>query len=421
MNLMGVIDFIKGLFSAEQEPAEEVSLENIDEWFNKRHSSKQDFLKGQIEGINARVAQEISSTRQNIENIRNAQLRNQKIPEKAKHFMEGNRSAYMQKTGQFLESLKLPDDISLISDFLADFDNRLEGFGKSTARSYTILTEFFGEEAARIAGNVKNIDKLISEVKEAVKNSKLKEMDEIKHSIAKLKNRVNHKAFLEQETAKKESQAGELEKEKAKIEKSIGDMENSKEYKDCQLLKHRLKEIKKESSEKESEINHKFVSLERPMKKYLRVIYSDRDMLEKYIQSPIRALTQDFGLKIVAILGNMKKAILDNTIELKDKQKIKAVEEIKKLDKDFLSKFLSEYAQIKKKENGISKEVGSLTIIDDLEKAKESLKIKSAMLEKAKKDLESLNSELGKIDIEMLRKALSEKIKSVTDVSVIIS
>ena len=418
---MGVFDFVKKVFSSEPEVVEEVSLSNIDEWFSNKHSSKQDFLKGQIAGIRTNMEQEVLSVRQNIENLKNAELRNPNVPEKAKHFMEGNRNTYIQKTEQFLGSINPPDDAALINSFLEDYEKKLEEFGKSTARAYTILREFFEEEASKIAGNIKNMDTFITDIKKALNDSKLKEMGELRHFITKLKNKKNQKAFLNEEISKKQSQIEDLQKEKSKTGKNISEMEGSSAYKDYQMLNHRYSEAKKTSSDKEAEITHLFAALERPMKKYLRVIYNDKDLLEKYINNPIGALTQDFGFKIIAILDNMKKAILDNSLELKDKQRAKAIEDIKKLDKEFLSKYLSEYAQLKKKDSDLAAELNSFTIMDDIKKAKENLSITSAMLEKARKDCEGLNSEFSKIDIEKLKEDIKEKIKSCVESKVIIS
>lgn len=421
MKFMGVFDFVKKIFKPEPEVIEEISLENIDDWFSKKYSSKQDFLNGQIAGIKANIHQAKDTIRQNIEGLKKAELRNKNVPEKAKHFMEGNRTIYIQKTEQFLESISVPEDAENIKQFLSDFDKRLDVFGKSTIRSYSILREFFEEEVSKIANNIKKIDKSISEIKEALKDSKLKELDDVKHSIAKLKNKINQKAFLEGEISKKKSHAEDLKKEKDKTMKQISQMETSTTYKDYQMIKHRHAEAKKESSEKEEEITHLFSSLERPMKKYLRVIYNDKNLLEKYATNPVEALTQDFSLKIIAILSNMKKAVLDDSLELKDKQKVKALEDIKKLDKDSLSRILSGYAQLKKKDSGLAAELESFTIVEDMEKSKEKLSITSAMLDKAKKDIENLNSDLSKINIPQLKENLKEKIKSVLGITAVIS
>ncbi len=421
---MGVSDFInriKGMFAKEPEISEEVSFGNIDEWFSQKYSSKEDFLKGQVEATKEKINGEISSAKQNMENLRNAKLRNENIPEKAKHFMEGNREFYIKQAISFLESLDLPADAKTAASFIAGFDSRLEEFGKSTARSYAILREFVEEEASRIAGSIKNIDKHAGEIKNSLKDSKLKEMDSARQEIAKLKSRIAHREFLIREADKKEGLARSLSADKQRLFREIHEMENSSEYKDLQMLNHKIKKAEKESAEKESEITHLFASLERPMKKYQRIVFSDKDLLGKYISSPVEALTQDFGFKIVGILENMKKAILDNTIELKDKQKIRASEDIRELGKEYLSRFAAQYAQLKKKEKDIILEMRKIKIDKQIGKAKEELKVKTAMLDKAEKDTQSLNSEIGKIDIAAMKKELSEKISAAAGIKMVIS
>ena len=421
---MGVSDFIgriRGMFAKEPEITEEVSFGNIDEWFSRKYSSKEGFFKGQMEAAKEKIREEISAAKQNMENLRNAQLRNPNIPEKAKHFMEGNREFYIKKALSFLESLDLPADAKTAESFLSAFEGSLAEFGKSTARAYAILREFVEEEASRIAGNIKNIDSHAGEIRDSLKGSGLKEMDSAGQEIERLKSRIAHKEFLIREADKKEELARGISADKQRLIREIHEMESSSECRDLQVLKHRLKDAEKESAEKESEITHLFASLERPMKKYQRIVFSDKELLGKYISSPVEALTQDFGFKIVGMLENMKKAILDNTIELKDKQKIRASEDIRELSKECLSRFAAKYAQLKKKENDIIIEMRKLKIEAKIAKAKEDLKVKSAMLDKAQKDMESLNSEIGKIDIEMMKKELAEKISSAAGSRVLIS
>ncbi len=418
---MGVFDFIKGMFAKEPEIVEELSLENINEWFEKKHSLKKDFIKGQAEGINARIGEKIAAANQNIVALNNAQLRNSNIPEKAKHFMQGNREAYIKRLGMFLESINVPTDAALLSNFTEDFDKSVDEFGKATARPFAILKEFFEEDVMRLAGNIREIDQIVGETKTIIQSSKLNEMGEAGHEIAMLKNKMKHKEMLANEITKRDGRIEDLRKEKKKLEENIEKMEGSAEFKDHQMLKGRLEEVKKQSKEKESDIAHSFASLERPMKKYVRVVYNDKDILEAYIKSPVAGLSHDFGLKIIGLLENMKKAIVDDSIELKDKQKVKAIEDIRSLDKEYLSSFVSTYAKLKKKENDILKEMNSMTIVDNITQSKEKLNVTAAMLEKAKQDSERMLEEISKIDISKMKEELAEKLKSATNVKVIIS
>jgi hypothetical protein len=117
----------------------------------------------------------------------------------------------------------------------------------------------------------------------------------------------------------------------------------------------------------------------------------------------------------------MKKSVQDNTLELKDRQKEKALNDISTLTKDFLSKFISEYAQLKKKENDIEKDFKKITVNDEIKGLKEKLQITSSMIEKSRNDIETLNSEIEKIDIGKMKEELAENIKSALKIKASIS
>lgn len=418
---MGVFDLLKKVFIPEPESAEEIDFQEIHGWFDEKYSARKDFLKGQIQAIKSKIDEEKNLADQNIKQLQNAELRNPNIPEKAKHYMEGNRKTYIQKVSQFMDSIEIPEDHIQADEFIKEFKRDIEEFGRSTARTYAILREFFEEESSKLALNIKNIDLNADEIKEAVKNSRLEELDSLKQEINRIKNKISHKDFIKSEISKKKNLSEELAKKKEKSKQKISDLENSKEYKDYQMLKHRFDEKNKQSDEKESEIRNSFSSLERPMKKYARIIFNDKDILQKYSDDPVSAFAQDFNLKILNILQNMRKAITEDKLELKDKQKIKALEDIKKLDKETLNKFMTEYAQLKKKQNEYNSQMKKITVIQNIAEEKEKLKIASSMLEKAKKDIINLDSELQKIDIRKMKESLKNKIKESLNINANIS
>ena len=421
MGFGSFIGKIKGAFAKEPEIVEEIDFSNIDKWLEQKYSSKEDFLNGQLAEIRERIKSESLLSEQNIESLRNAQLRNENIPAKAKHFMQGNRETYMRTVQRFFENIELPNDAKAVAEFISSFDTRLDEFSKSTARAYAILREFFEVEASRISANIKNVDNHVGEIKKSLRESNLRELNEVRQEILKIKSKISHKEFLLEEIGKKEGLVKNLSSEKARLIREVHAIENSAEYKDMQMLKQRLEEARKFSAEKEAELKSDFASLERPLKKYERIAFADRDLIAKYIISPTDGLSHDFGFKIIGILGNMKRAIVENKIELKDKQKIKAVDDIKMLDKEYLGKFVAGYAQLRKKENDFAIEIKKITVEKDLAKLKEELDVKAAMLDKARKDLEGIHQELGKIDIESMKKELAENAGEALGMKTVIS
>jgi len=92
-----MLGFLKRLFSKEHEvPVEEVELDTLSSWFDDKTKSKIDSLNTELSEVGKRVSSEVEQTRQNLDALNKAELLNSNIPERAKHFMTGNRDKFIQ-------------------------------------------------------------------------------------------------------------------------------------------------------------------------------------------------------------------------------------------------------------------------------------------------------------------------------------
>lgn len=402
-----VIHFLKGLIAKKPEPEENVRLNELGQWIDSRIKSASDFLAGQLNALGERASAEIASARQGLDVLENAQLLNSNIPEKAKHLMEGNRQAYIKITGYFLDAVRFPASRDDARQFTQMFGKKIAEYTKTTSRQFAILSEFFSEEAAAVAKSIKQIDSAVQEVGNAVAGSGIEGLESVRERIAALTSGAARRKHLDEEITRKESWTNELLTEKARLGKEISEKEASPDISRYNGLKARLAETREECAKKESELSGMFSPLDRPMRKYERVALNDRDILNKYIESPISALTHDFGFRILNVLANMRRAVHDNTLELKDDtQKIKYLNAISAIDKDFLSKFISSYAQTRKKERDMEEEADSITAVRQLAGMQDKLKINSAMLTKAQSDIELMKKEQDSIDIIKMEREL---------------
>ena len=98
-----MLGFLKRLFSKEPEvPIEEVELVNLHSWFDEKTKSNLESLNTELKEVGQRVSSEVQQAKQNLDLLNKAELLNQNIPERAKHFMEGNRSSYTKKINLFI-------------------------------------------------------------------------------------------------------------------------------------------------------------------------------------------------------------------------------------------------------------------------------------------------------------------------------
>lgn len=97
---------------------------------------------------------------QAVEDLQKAELVNPNISEKEKHFMIGNRSAYIQKVSFFVHSFpKLDVDAFLGNGILA-----LSELSKSVQRPYHILQEFFSQESKKVSTLLGKTESLLKSV-----------------------------------------------------------------------------------------------------------------------------------------------------------------------------------------------------------------------------------------------------------------
>lgn len=420
---MGILSFLKSALGEEKEEEEEsIALGQLEEWFGKRASAKYEFLRGQILGVNTKIAEEAAKIGDSAEKLKTAVLRNPNIPERAKHFMEGNRETYIRNALLFAGSLKLPEDSKALDEFFITYTELLGGFSKATARPFHILKEFFDDEVSAIAESVRKIDLFVGEMKKHREDAGIAEIEKASTIISSFFSRMKRKEELQKEIGQKKGHIELARQDIEKMEAGIKGMRESPEFLECHGLKRQLGELRERMRLKEQEIVQPFSSLDRALRKFERAVVADRDVLSVYIESPVAGVTQDVNLRIVGILGKLSKAARDNTIELKDdRQKEKIIREVEGLTPDFLGRFQVEYGKMKKEEKDIQEKLLSHDVISRISREEESLRIKRSLMKALEHGAEKAEEDLKEIGLDIMKKAMTEKIKSALKVKVCVS
>lgn len=419
-----MFNFLKKLFSKlgeEKIKKEEIKIEELENWFKTKSGSILKDLDIKIENIKNKIKEEITKTKDNLSILSAANLHNPKISVKETQFMEGNRNAYILGVNNFLRGIDLENKgYSSLLDFCNEFNVRLEKFGKSTFRSYHILQEFFANESRDIAINIKNLDNSTKELRETMEKANINKIDEIKSNIIELNTKIKQKNELESILKNKIEFKESLIKNKKDIEKRINELIKSNDYKKLNELNVDKEIILANVKDYNIKIIHAFSVMERPLKKLTRVIIEDSELLDKYIENPVKALVSDNELKIMALLKKLESNLNNYTLDLKDKKREKVLETIKGLTEDFFKEFVSKHNELNKR-------------LEDLENSineNDAFKIENKLnyeLDNTNNNLEEVNSEileneeeLSKIDVEGMKSNLKSKINELLKVNVVI-
>lgn len=404
-----MLEFVKKLFQKEEPVARkaiEIQLQNLEEWISERSKPLMEEVNRQTEAILMKVDEETQRTRFNIEVLDNSKLQNPNIPFKAKQYMEGNRKAYIRAINSFLGHMEINNrDYFYLADFCTVFEERINELNKDTVRSYTILQEFFANETGKIAQNLRNFDVLFSELGGVLNDEKMvnanKAVEMAKNLKSKIKQRINLDVDFKNIDGTIKQTVSEKEKIMADIEKFSKSGEHSKFIDLSEQKKNKMTEF----YTGQNNILQSFSVLERSLRKYSHFAFEHEEIVLEYLKDPIETLVNDKNMKILEVFRNLEKALNEGKIDIDEKKKEKAIEEIKKLNKDFIEQFVKKYFSFKSEIEELEKQMKATGVTEKFRNFNKQLEDANLSIEKNNEEYNKLKNDIERLDksIENLR------------------
>ncbi|MBW2985939.1 hypothetical protein KY333_01080 [Candidatus Woesearchaeota archaeon] len=411
-----MLSFLKRIFRKEQSISQEkVELTNLSPWFDEKTAPKIDELNSELAKVSQRVLAEKQQTIQHLDTLNKAELMNSNIPERAKHYMKGNREAYHKKVSLFLDKIQPPQKIEDLPVFHSVVQKELKELMQGTAKSFQIMQEFFANESRQVMTSIGNIEREINAFKQAFDTAGLDVLDSTKNLIVDVQTKTKLKKALETdlETRKKEKEI--FSSELKQLQEDIELLQKDRELNE---IKDKLKQTKAKGEEVRERIALPFSVINPALRKFERITYRHRVTVQKYIESPLDALMQDLHLGILKTLQDLEKSILNNRIDLRDKKRDKTLEVLKLLTKEYLGSFLSEYGHIKKEQDKLIKQMNALNVIQLLKEKKERIKTFENNRIDIERKIDLFSKELEKVHLLELEEKLLGNLKKITNTQV---
>jgi len=414
-----MLKFIKNLFAKKEMAEEKISLDELDSWLDMKAKPIFDDLNARVNGVIEKINNEKNTANENLNILKNAQLQNPKIPERVKTIMQGNREGFIKRVSLFFNNIDLKyNNYSELAEKCRNIRNEINELGKGTARNYHILNEFFAREAEKVAANIKSIEEYLKELVNALGNSKISSIDEIKSSMINLKNKIKLKESYSIQLENNKSDLQNNKNKKPEIEKKVNEIKSSLHYKNYEKLWEEKEKTEIKIREIENSLLHDFSVLEKAMKKYAKISFENEDFILEYLDNPAIALIKDAELKISLILDNLKSSIGRGELELEEKKKDKSIEKINEMDSVYLTKIKDDFINAGKRLNDLKAEIENSNSKKNLDSLNEELKNVNESIEVINGKIMNLNSELGKINIEKLRENLQKEINDKVNVKI---
>ncbi|HZX45550.1 MAG TPA: hypothetical protein VFF28_07765 [Candidatus Nanoarchaeia archaeon] len=395
----------------EEAEAERLSLAELDGWLNVKIKSSKAQIDVKVEEITKNISSEIASTKANISTLISANLHNPKISVRETQFMEGNRSAYILAVNNFLRLIEFEDrEPNELLNACNEFSSRLEKFGKNTVRPYHILQEFFANESRDIAINIKNIERLMIELKIAISPAKLDRIETITALYLDIQGRSKRRNALEDGLEESKRLLDEMVKNRITTESELAELMKRKEYKNFLELKAEKEAVLATIREENSMIINSFSAIERPLKKLDRMVAEDNRLLQKYVENCVDALVFDKDLKIFAILGKLEQNINNLTLDLKDKKREKVLLSLKSITREYLTGFQNRRRELSDKLRSLEASIGQNQSHKEERKLLFDLETAGDDIERIQGEVNNLSSETAKCEIKESKEKIAKEI-----------
>ncbi|MBI3032547.1 hypothetical protein HYY69_03665 [Candidatus Woesearchaeota archaeon] len=406
---MGLFNRFKA-FLARKEAVSEIIIsgQDLENWINQQSSEAVLVLDKRLEEIYNQLAQEISSLKQNISNLQKAQLMNENIVVKAKQIMEGNRETYIKRLLQFIDKLDVTNKGYFSAKNLMNlFEAELALFLEATPKNYYVLQEFFAHEAKAITNNIQNIGKEIIMMKGLIQQSNVDELYAAKNLLKEISDKKRLVKEKESLIAQKKKEIHELLLSREKVEQKLESLKRSDVFAEFNSLTQKRDLVLKAINDIDKNLYEKFSVLDRPLRKYAHEGSYD-ELIAKYLVHATTALVEDEKFELLIVLEQVKTAVEQDAVALKDKQKEKVIEIIKMLNRDELLTIKKQYLTLRAEKQDLEKRIKVSSLQQDYNELRYKIEHYHNKSKRLIEEINELERTMYQTHIDQLQKKINE-------------
>lgn len=404
---MGFFDFLKGKEEFPEEPRDigQVELGNVKD-------KVEEAISGDISKERERVRELYSRIKEDFREVKklNSEL-------SGKEFKSGQRvdapvnmikDNYVRKTLSLLSNVPEVSGFEHreITDFCSGTGKILKNLRDIPSKQAVLLLRYFKGETSRIIKTLKEIEERRKEMESLLKGKSLWLEGEIGSGVDRILGMIKRSEDLEKQEEKLREKIKEKEREWKEKEKELKEFVSGEEFRVFEGLGSEIQRLEKERTEIANELREELSGVKRPLKKLEYTLKQEggKSALSRVAHSPMKTLFHEQGDSLL-----MEALVRLRELNLKDNEKERVEELIKKVELGYLSKlkdrhkFLEsgirekrgkeEKSDVLDRKNGMEREIGNLKreVLDhekEREKIAKNREEASEGIEKEKRELE---------------------------------
>jgi len=408
------LSFFNNLFKKKKEKRDLIPDE-LGKLLEEKVENQKDTILKQSKSIVKEVLSSAAQIHAEIEKIKTSKIPDN-IPIKLKRIVKTSQPSFVASANESINPFlgKKESDFSDIEKLHKDLKKCLDSLAKAHVNQGRYLPIPFEHEFASIKKESKNLleqsDKLGEIVKKSNKENKLlnKTLEQYNELIENQEKIQSINDSIKDYNRKMISLVDMRDKiigKKDKLKKSTG-------YKDLSRQKDEIKDLEDKISELESKIFHLLTPLKRPLKKYRKQAFESDKGVEKridaYIDNPLKQFLSDDVKDLNSLLNKLDRYIEEGRVTLKDKEKKKTRDKIKKMLDSNLDSIRKEHDELNKKLIKLSDSINSSDVNDkkdniqnELKSLENEINILEEEIDNLEKKVNNLSGSISKLRVKV--------------------
>jgi hypothetical protein len=370
-----MFSFIKKLLG-KSEPAaaavENVARADLARWVEARTQPLREQASRAFTEQSLQLREALDKLNDAVEALRNAQLINPNITEREKQFMAGNREAFIRAAEQFKASVVPPANQEEVQLFAQTVHTAGRTLLETIPRQFQILQEFFAHEAKDVlkaAETVENQGKAMAQSYEQAFGG----VATVRLAIDDLERALDARTAQELTAQSRRDQLRQVERELADAQRTLAALEQGTEYAILNQRKQELQTLTDRIKTLRASLSERFSSIEPALKKYEHMTLHNQDVIAGYLKEPVETLARDRDLTILRVIAAMRKELVADRIDLKDRKKEKVLAAMDELTPLLLNDFLKQYGATLRQQNELVRALDAMQVLHQLAAARKKV------------------------------------------------
>ncbi len=414
-----MLGFLKRLFGKDVPETSSpviIPLTQLEDWLRQARAPAHARFVEQLSTTRSMIDQHSIAIREKVQALQSAQLMNPDIPERAKHFMQGNREEYSRRVLQYLDGMIIPTAAEALPSFFMQHQQDATAFTRGILRPFQILQEFFSRETKEITALIAQTEQELIALQSLHEQSSISAHDTLHQHIPQLLIKQQQRNGLEHERIGLEQQQHNAEQSLRAL-----NLEEERLLKDAdrQQALTTVRETHQRVHAHEQKLRDLFANAQPALRKFYRMATHHVKLLEEYLRDPIATLIGDLHLDLLEIIADIQRLITFDRLPLGEHKEF-VIDAVSLLTKEQLGTWLREYGQLTKTEKEAQHALDQCEASQTLARIQRLREETRRNQQLAEQRLAHVRKDLERIDLPGLTTALETRIKEVTGTAITI-